>query len=277
MQIKPKAPEERLDQDKPINTTRYNNIYVLLPAFNEEASLPNLLKRFERKEDFQNKLIIYVIDDGSSDSTASIAIQAQKHINLKIYSHENNMGLGQAINTGLFQILKVAKDTDIIVIMDADDSHDTALIKDLVNEIVDGADICIASRFVEGGDDKSAPIFRRFLSRGASIVFKNLFPLENINDFTSGFRAYRVGNLRNLSIHHGECLVEEPGFACMVELLLKLRHCDPIIKEIPFVLRYERKLSQSKIKIWKTIRQYLKLALRDRLSNEPYKVVIYER
>ena len=59
MQIKPKAPEERPDRDKPINSTRDNNIYVLLPAFNEEASLPNLLKRFERNEDFQNNLIIF--------------------------------------------------------------------------------------------------------------------------------------------------------------------------------------------------------------------------
>ena len=71
------------------------------------------------------------------------------------------MGLGQAINTGLSQILKVADDKDIVVVMDADDSHDTAIIKDLVDEIIDGADVAIASRFVKGGDDKSAPFFRR--------------------------------------------------------------------------------------------------------------------
>ena len=61
----------------------------------------------------------------------------------------------------------------------------------------------------------------------------------------------------------------ERGFACMVELLLKLRYCRPVIAEVPMVLRYDRKQTPSKLKLARTIAQYLKLALRDRLSPPP--------
>ncbi|MEE9432439.1 MAG: hypothetical protein V3V16_15440 [Melioribacteraceae bacterium] len=75
--------------------------------------------------------------------------------------------------------------------------------------------------------------------------------------------------LRKASIHYGETLVNEQGFACMVELLLKLRHWTPNIIEIPFELRYDRKLGASKLKLFKTIFQYIKLGIRDRVSPAP--------
>jgi dolichol-phosphate mannosyltransferase len=132
-----------------------------------------------------------------------------------------------------------------------------------------GADLVIASRYVSGGDDSTAPALRRLLSRGAATVFRTMFPLDGFNDFTSGFRAYRVSLLRRANDHWGERLVEERGFACMVELLLKLRHWSPQIAEVPLVLRYDRKASASKLRIARTIAQYLKLAARDRLVPEP--------
>ncbi len=103
------------------------------------------------------------------------------------------------------------------------------------------------------------------------MVFKILFPLEGINDFTSGYRAYRASLIRRSSDHYHERLVEEQGFAVMVELLLKLRHATPRIAEVPLVHRYDRKASESKLKLWRTIRQYLYLAVRDRVSPPPFR------
>ena len=57
----------------------------------------------------------------------------------------------------------------------------------------------------------------------------------------------------------------------MVELLLKLRHCEPVVVEVPMVLEYDRKQGASKINIVRTIFQYLKLAIRDRVSPPPIK------
>ena len=245
-------------------------VYYVLPAFNEEKSLPNLLHRITNLNIAHDvKVNVIVVNDGSSDNTAKAASKTSRNLHLTIVNHETNMGLGQAVQTGIKEALANAADNDIIVIMDADDTHDVTLLDEMITQIEDGADIVIASRFVEGGDDKSAPPFRRLLSRGASVVFKTLLPLNKIKDFTSGYRAYRVKTLKKASIHYGETLINEQGFACMVELLLKLRHWSPSIIEIPFKLRYDRKLGASKLKLTKTLMQYLKLAIRDRVSPAP--------
>ena len=90
-----------------------------------------------------------------------------------------------------------------------------------------------------------------------------------VGDFTSGYRMYRVSMLQKATAHWGDRLIEEDGFACMVELLLKLRHWKPQIVEVPMKLRYDRKLGESKLNLPRTLRQYLKLALRDRLTPAP--------
>jgi dolichol-phosphate mannosyltransferase len=168
-------------------------------------------------------------------------------------------------------VLEDAVPEDIVVIMDADDTHDPALLPKLRAEVTSGADIAICSRFVAGGDDGTAPVFRRLLSRSAALLFRRIFAVDGVRDFTSGFRAYRVSVLARASNHWGERLIEEQGFACMVELLLKLRHCHPVITEVPLVLHYDRKQGASKLKLWRTIGQYLKLLIRDRLAPVPYR------
>ena len=249
---------------------KVENVFFVLPAYNEEESLPNLLKRIaDLKSSHNVKVNVVVVNDGSTDNTATLAEQNSKNLNLTLVNHEKNMGLGQAVQTGIKEALSQAGSNDIILIMDADDTHDVSLMDEMINKIEDGADIVIASRFVEGGNDQSAPPFRRMLSRGASVVFKTILPLNKINDFTSGFRAYRVSLLNKASFHWGETLILEQGFACMVELLLKLRHWNPNIVEIPFYLRYDRKLGASKLKLFKTLMQYLKLGIRDRVSPPP--------
>ncbi len=250
---------------KPVGTA-----YYVLPAYNEEDTLPHLLKRIAKLQaKVTQKIMVLVINDGSNDKTAELALTGSPGLNIKLINHAVNMGLGQAVQTGIKQALEIANDEDIIIVMDADDTHDVNLLKPMVEKIEGGSDIVIASRFVDGGDDSTAPTFRRLLSRGAGFIFKTILPLNNVKDFTSGYRAYRVNMLRRISKHWGERIVEEKGFACMVELLLKLRHWSPKISEVPMNLRYDRKLSESKLKLFKTIFQYIKLALRDRLAPPP--------
>ncbi|MCP5539157.1 MAG: glycosyltransferase family 2 protein [Akkermansiaceae bacterium] len=244
--------------------------FLVLPAYNEAESLPSLFRRLAAT-DFLTRLdvTVCVVDDGSADDTAAIAEAGFPGLKVKLFKHPKNMGLGQAMQTGIAEATQLAWEDDVVIAMDADDTHDVNLIPDLVSAIQDGADIAIASRFVEGGCDKTAPPFRRLLSRGASVVFKTVFPLKNVRDFTCGYRAYRVSLLKKANRHWGERLVEESGFACMMELLLKLRHWSPVIAEVPMVLRYDRKESASKLKLFRTLGQYLKLALRDRLTPAP--------
>ena len=249
-------------------------VHAILPAYNEAESLPNLLKRFaEMKSEHPDfDLIIRVVDDGSSDETAKIVRRGHENLDVRLIEHEQNAGLGQAMLTGIERSVTRAEGTDVIIAMDADDTHDVFLIPKMLKHIDNGADIAIASRFVEGGDDRTAPPFRRLLSRGASVVFKTVFPLESINDFTSGYRMYRGSLLKNAYAHWGDRLIEENGFACMVELLLKLRHWKPEMREVGMYLQYDRKLSASKLKLFRTLGQYLKLAFRNALTPAPRKL-----
>lgn len=230
-----------------------------------------MLCRFSDHEEC-SRLKIWVINDGSIDNTGQFASKKYGDLKINIISHQKNLGLGQALQTGIRSVLSHGSINDVVVVMDADDTHDIDLIKTMLTKIEEGAEIVIASRFVSGGDDRTAPQFRRLLSRGATLVFNTFLPLTGIHDFTSGYRAYQIGILAKARKHWGERLIEEKGFACMVELLLKLRYWNPKIEEIPLVLRYDRKLGASKLKLSRTLMQYLKLAIRDRLIPAPVQV-----
>ncbi|SDI84184.1 dolichol-phosphate mannosyltransferase [Actinokineospora alba] len=244
--------------------------HVVLPAYNEAASLPPLLARLAEVGRAE-LLTVWVVDDGSSDATAEVAAAGVDGLDVRLVRHPINLGLGQAVRSGLRAALESAGQDDIVVVMDADDTHDPGVIPLLRAEIAAGADVVICSRFTDGGDDDTAPAFRRLLSRGAATLFRRMLRVDGVHDFTSGFRAYRVTLLERASLHWGERLIEEQGFACMVELLLKLRHCHPVITEVPLKLRYDRKRGPSKLKLRRTIVQYLSLLVRDRLAPAPYR------
>jgi dolichol-phosphate mannosyltransferase len=247
-------------------------VHVVLPAYNEAVALPPLLRRLGEVARTE-ELTVWVVDDGSSDGTADAATAVMSALDVRLVRHEVNLGLGQAMRSGLRAAMASARRNDIVVVMDADDTHDPALIPRLRAEISAGADIAICSRFVDGADDTTAPLWRRMLSRGAATFFHRALRIDGVRDFTSGFRAYRVSLLDRAARHWGERLIEEQGFACMVELLLKLRHCQPVIREVPLNLRYDRKPGASKLRLRRTIWQYLKLLVRDRLTPSPYRAL----
>jgi dolichol-phosphate mannosyltransferase len=249
----------------------HGTTHVVLPAYNEAAGLPLLLHRLADLARTE-KLTVWVVDDGSTDATAEIAAAGVPRLDVRLVRHPVNLGLGQAVQSGLRAVLSAADVSgDLVVVMDADDTHDPALIPRLRAEIDAGADVAICSRFVGGGDDTTAPFQRRVLSRGAAVLFTRALEVEGVRDFTCGFRAYRASLLDRAAKHWGERLIEEQGFACMVELLLKLRHCRPVITEVPLTLRYDRKQSASKLRLGRTVAQYLKLLTRDRLTPAPYR------
>ncbi|WP_231648399.1 glycosyltransferase [Saccharothrix sp. NRRL B-16348] len=257
---------------RPDGARTHVRAHVVLPAYNEAASLPPLLTRLAEASP-AGELTAWVVDDGSSDGTADVVADGWPGLDVRLVSHPVNLGLGQAVQSGLRAVLAEAGDEDVVVVMDADDTHDPALILRMRQEIEAGADVVICSRFVDGGDDATAPPLRRLLSRGAAVLFRRVLRVDGVRDCTSGFRAYRVSLLARAERHWGERLIEERGFACMVELLLKLRHCRPVVTEVPLALRYDRKHGPSKIRIVRTVGQYVKLLVRDRLTPAPYRAL----
>jgi dolichol-phosphate mannosyltransferase len=159
-----------------------------------------------------------------------------------------------------------AQEHDIIVTMDADNSHTPGLILRMVRAIDEGCDVVIASRFVSGAQVHGVSLFRRILSRGASLLFQAVLPISGVRDYTCGYRAYRADILRQAFAEYRHAFIEQEGFQCMIDILLKLSLLDLVFGEVPMILRYDLKESSSKMKITSTIQGSLRLLINRRLE-----------
>ncbi len=241
-------------------------IYLLLPAYNEELAIQSLL---ERVADVPFDLRVIVVDDGSVDATAEVVA---RHAHVHLVRHNHNRGLGEAFRTLFGVALAEATADDLLVTMDADNTMDPELIAAMLNEVAEGSDIVIASRFANGRE-VGVPPLRRLLSRLAWLTLQSSFAVPNVRDYTCGYRMYRVSLLQKLARSRPD-FFESNGFTATVELLLNLSALNPKISEVPLVLRYDRKLGHSKMKVVTTVFQYLGLVVRSKLrlpTTSPYK------
>lgn len=241
--------------------------WVVLPAYNEEQSLPQLLNRIV--EAFAEASLPYnviVVNDGSNDSTAQIATEYARRIPLVLHNHPVNMGLGTTLRDGLLKAIELADPEDIAVTMDADNSHNPELIPRMGRRIREGNDVAIASRYQAGSMIRGVPLYRRMLSVVASLIFRLVFPIRGVRDYTCGYRAYRVAALRAGVERYGQAMFDQQGFQSIVDILLKLRPLSLTFTEVPMVLRYDLKEGASKMKVARTIQKTLVLLARRRLG-----------
>jgi dolichol-phosphate mannosyltransferase len=237
-------------------------VVLTLPAFNEAANLGPLLTEARAvlvAAGIAHEFV--VVDDGSSDSTPQVLRGLAESLPLTVVTHPGNRGLGPAIMSGLREAAgRAAADDDVIVCMDADNTHDPKYIVPMTAKIwVGGYDIVIASRFREGSREVGVPFVRRLISRAARMAFRLFLHLPEVRDYTCGYRAMRARVVREAMARWGDGLVTRRGFACTDELLVKLSLVTRRIGEIPFVLRYDRKRGHSKMPFMRTVWETLKL------------------
>lgn len=241
------------------------DLAVVLPALDEAGALPGLLRRLLAAGG--PGLAVIVVDDGSRDGTAGVASSFRPQLpRLKVVQHGRNRGLGAALVTGWRAALEGLPDDGIIATMDADGTHDPALLPQLVDLVRGGADVAIASRFAPGGGEVGLSLPRRVFSLGARVVLSTLRPVPGVRDYTCGYRAYRGGLLRRaLEVHGPAGLVSSSGFACTAEVLLKLAALGARCAEAPMVLHYEQKAGRSKMRVGRTLLGYVQLLRATRL------------
>lgn len=265
-QIEPRAGTRCTSAE--LTALRRQFYWVVLPAYNEERSLPPLLDRIaEAMFEADASYRIVVVDDGSSDSTARIAEEYARNIPLVLERHPVNLGLGMTIRDGLLKAIEMADPRDVIITMDADNSHNPELIARMGQLVREGNDVVIASRYQHGSTTRGVSGFRRFLSFGAGWLFRIVFPIPGVRDYTCGFRAYKAEALKRAVERYGDGMFDQQGFQCMVDILLKMRALNPIFTEVPMVLRYDMKEGASKMKVARTVRNTLLLMLRRRFAS----------
>jgi dolichol-phosphate mannosyltransferase len=240
-------------------------VMIVLPAFNEEESLPPLLDALHRALDGVLDYLVVVVDDGSSDNTAMIASNASFRMPVLLVRHDKNAGLAAAIRTGFTVAVREAGPDDVIVTMDADNTQPPGLMPRMLTAISEGHDVVIASRYRTGSRVLGVPLHRNLMSLGARLLFTVSFPIRGVRDYTCGYRAYRAAVIARALADYGDRFVTEKGFSCMVDVLLKLRSQPLVFGEVPMILRYDQKGGASKMKVAKTAVQTLSLIARRRL------------
>jgi dolichol-phosphate mannosyltransferase len=259
-----------VDGSEPLSSpwsSQTSKIYIVLPAYNEEENIGPLLQRIdeamrEERLDYQ----VIMVDDGSRDQTIEVARDYAQYMPIRVEQHKRNQGLGATIRDGLQTASSVCSDRDIVIAMDADNTHTPGLIRSMVRLIKEGNDVVIASRYQPGSYIRGVPLHRNVLSFGARLLFKAVFPIRGVRDYTCGYRAYRGALLRDAFKKYGDDFINEEGFQCMVDILLKLRSMDVIFREVPLILRYDLKGGASKMKVLRTIRRTLSLVFRRRFG-----------
>ncbi len=239
-------------------------VLIVLPAFNEGKNIGILLDQIHEvlEIDTQTNYRIFVVDDGSKDDTYDVATDRAKKMPITIIRHEVNQGLGTTIRDGLYEAVNYSGPKDIVVTMDADATHNPGLILRLSRMIIEGYDVVIASRFQPGARVIGLVWHRRLLSFMASTVFRILYPIKGVKDYTCGYRAMRADVLKNAITEYGHKFVDQDGFQSIVDILLKLRSRKLMFGETPFILRYDQKKGESKMNVGRTIRNTLLLLIK---------------
>lgn len=154
-------------------------ISVVLPARNEAAAIALTINKIKELVEVAE---IIVVDDGSTDDTASIAANA----GAKVIEHPYSKGNGAAIKTGA----RAAKG-DIIVFMDADGQHDPADIPRLITRLDQGCDMVVGARCAES----QASVGRGFANRIYNWLASYMTG-HRVEDLTSGFRVVDANKFR---------------------------------------------------------------------------------
>lgn len=187
-------------------------VVVLIPAFNEEKGISQLVKDLRTivKE-------IIVVNDGSCDKTAAVAAAA----GAKVISHEKNKGKGVALRTG-FQAA-ISDGADAVITMDGDGQHDWREMPSLIKEAEkSGADIVIGNRM---GDISSMPPIRILTNRLTSWFVSRLGG-QKIPDSQSGYRLIKRSVLEKVKL-------ETANYDLESEILIKASRQGYITSSVP--------------------------------------------
>jgi len=239
-------------------------LLAIIPAFNEAPSLEAVVRGVaDQASSLELEYCVLICDDGSTDDTSEVLRNLAQRFSIHVITHIRNRGLGETIRDLVERACELAESGDVIVRLDGDGTHPTAIIAMMLAEIKLGADLVIASRFQDGGGQVGLHGRRLWFSRSANILMRLVFPIRGVREYSCGYRMYRAETLMSALAVYGSQFIQlkDLGFVCTLEKLVKLNLLGIQISEVPFVLRYDFKISKSKMVSSITTLGYLVLAV----------------
>jgi glycosyltransferase involved in cell wall biosynthesis len=197
---------------------------VVVPTYNEIENIDRLLREVRKAAPAANVL---VVDDGSPDGTAQRVDELGAELGqITVLRRAAKNGLGHAYRAGLRKAIDDG--AEICVQMDADLSHDPAVLPALIANAEFGADLAIGSRYVPGGRTVDWPRQRRWLSRWGNRYAAGVLGLA-VNDATAGYRAYRSDALERMDFEQ----VRAEGYGFQIEMTYRLVRSGGKVVEFP--------------------------------------------
>lgn len=218
---------------------------IIIPTYNEKDNIGRLIEALQRQfSRIRHPMRILVVDDHSPDCTARVVRDSQRRYDNVHLIEGQKAGLGAAYIRGMRHALEQLG-ADAVFEMDADFSHDPADVPRLLNELDQGADFVIGSRYVPGGSiPREWGWIRRMNSRYGNLAARYVAGIYRVRDCTAGFRAIRASLLRQISLQR----LGVQGYAFQVALLYEAAAREAKIVEIP-VRFVDRTAGASKLRL----------------------------
>jgi len=220
------------------------DISIIIPTLNEKENINELVKRIiESLNDIKYEIIF--VDDGSKDGTIEgIEKLKKEYKNIKLVERGYRKGLSSAFIDGLKY-----SNGKYVVLMDADLQHPPELLKKMYEKALEGYDLVIASRYIEGGKIENWNIIRELISKTSKIIAYILLPETlKVRDPLSGYFLIKKDLLDNFNVSNPF------SYKVLLDILVKVNYNKLI--ELPYTFK-EREHGKSKLGK-KVIFSYLK-------------------
>ncbi|MBC7219521.1 MAG: glycosyltransferase family 2 protein [Hadesarchaea archaeon] len=222
---------------------------IIVPTYNEAENLERLVDGIFKTLRSSNFELI-IVDDNSPDGTGKLADElASKNRNIIVVHRPGKLGLGTAILDGV-----AVSRGEIIGVIDADLQHPPEVLKTMLERAEEGADIVVASRYVDGGRVEGWSWLRKIISKGALWLSHLFLPqTKNVKDTLSGYFLFKKDVIKDATIDVKE-------FKLLIEILAKGRY--EKVVEVPYTFR-ARIAGKSKLgtkQIFSYVKQLLRLS-----------------
>ena len=184
-------------------------ISIIIPCYNEEKTLYEIYQKVNNFDNFEKEIII--IDDCSKDNTQKVISKIKDENSLvKTEKHENNLGKGGGIRTGLKHATG-----NIVLIQDADLEYDPSDYPQLIEPFLKtDADVVYGTRF-KGGSYSRLHFFWHYVANKFLTLMTNVMTNLNMSDMETGYKAFKKEVINSITI-------KENSFGVEPEITMKL-------------------------------------------------------
>lgn len=216
---------------------------MVVPTYQEAENIETLLRCVRASVP---EMQVLVVDDESPDGTGDLAEKVGAEIGgVEVLRRSGKAGLGAAYRHGFRHALDAGH--DVVIQMDADLSHDPAVLPALLAALERGADVAVGSRYVPGGSVPNWTWFRRTLSLWGNNYARAMLRLR-MNDATTAFRAYRAEVLEAIDIDG----TTANGYLFQIETAFRVSLTGVPVTEIPITF-LDRIAGSSKMAVGRTM------------------------